>query len=423
MSAGEGAGTPATILRPRRPLPVVVAAALAAAAPFLGEFWLFAFTLAIVYVLASLSLVVLTGWSGQLNLHVSALGLGWGSYAAFALVSLDIPPFIALLAAGALTIPFAAIVAAAAVRFRGLELAVATLAIGLIFERLFFRNLGKWLSSSGDVATPFETSFVPMPRPALGSFSLNGDLAFFVFSLMVAGLLFVLVTNIGKGATGRTFRAVRERELMAEAVGVPVLRYRITAFVVSIFIAATAGALFASLKLGIAPDSYNLDASFQILAATVIGGIRSPGGALIGGALGALLPELVRFGPLQIFSGERLFVLFGAGMVFALWRLPEGLVGLGDRLRARRAPAQTDDATALATMPVHANGGLSGVETSRRIYRSRLDRQARPTLLRVDGVRVRFGGVVALARPFIREIRAGQKCRLPHPRRKVATPA
>ncbi|MEX2556445.1 MAG: hypothetical protein WEB06_12555, partial [Actinomycetota bacterium] len=141
-----------------------------------GNFWLFVLTIAVTYAVLSLSLVVLTGWSGQLNLHVAALGLGWGSYAAFALVAYDVPPFWAIVGAGIVTVPFAALVALAAVRFRGLELAVATIAMGLVFENLFFRNIAKTLArQASGVTTPFESSFVPMPRPTIGGIAFTSD--------------------------------------------------------------------------------------------------------------------------------------------------------------------------------------------------------------------------------------------------------
>lgn len=366
--------------------------ALGVGGAFAGDFWRFVLTLAMIYSLASLSLVVLTGMSGQLNLHVSALGLGWGAYATFALFAAGLPPLWAILLAGVVSMPFAALVGWLAVRFRGLELAVATLAMGLIFERLFFRNIGKALSQrSSEITTPFESSFVPMERPSIGGTTLTSDLQYYLFCLVVAVVVFVLVSNLSRGASGRAVRALREREAMAETVGIPVIGYRVAAFAVSIAIAATAGGLFASLKLGIAPDSFNLDLSFNLLAATVIGGIRSPAGAVIGGSLAALLPEIVQFGPFQIFEGERLFLLFGVGMVLALWRLPDGLVGLA----RRRGAAPSEDVSATPT-PVSSNGALADVTIEQRLYASPLERSSRPTLLRTADVRVRFGGVTAL---------------------------
>ena len=381
----------------RRSVPALaLLVALAIAPAVLSGYWTFVLTLAVTYALLALSLVVLTGWSGQLNLHVAALGFGWGSYAAFALVTYGVPTVWALAGAGLATVPFAVVVALAAVRFRGLELAIATLAIGLIFERLVFRNLASSLARQApDVTTPFASSFVSMPRPTIGGLRFDDDASFFYFCLVVAVAVFVIVANLGRSTTGRILRALREREIMAETIGVPVVRYRIGAFIASIIVAGTAGALFASFKQGIVPDSYKLDLSFQILAAAVIGGIRSPRGAVIGGGLMALLPEIARFGPLQVIGGERLFLVFGVGMILVLWRRPGGLASWSTGRRAGTAGVSVEAISPPRIGPAAGDGRPDRAERAAP-YRSPLDRHRAPALLRVDELGVRFGGVVAL---------------------------
>ncbi|MEX2556995.1 MAG: branched-chain amino acid ABC transporter ATP-binding protein/permease, partial [Actinomycetota bacterium] len=244
---------------------------------------------------------------------------------------------------------------------------------------------------------------VPMPRPTIGGIAFTSDASFYYFCLATAAVLFLVVGNLGRASTGRTLRALQEREVAAEALGVNVIRYRIGAFVLSIMIASTAGALFAAAKESITPDSFRLDLSFQILAAAVIGGLRSPAGAVIGGGLAALLPEVVRLGPLQIFEGERLFLLFGIGMILVLWRLPHGLAGaIGGRRERRGAssadgsPPPIDVSLAGLAASTGGDGELAGADITRRIYATRLDRHEARPVLRVEGIRVRFGGVLAL---------------------------
>jgi branched-chain amino acid transport system permease protein len=365
-------------------------ALLVAAPAVLSGYWTFVLTLGVIYATVALSLVVLTGWSGQLNLHVAALGFGWGAYAAYTLYRAGLPIGWALLLAGIALTPLALVVALVAVRFRGLEVAIATLAVGLIFERLVFRNLARALTPT--TGTPFASSFVSVPRPSIGGVRFEGDTSFFYLALAVAGILFVVASRLGRGGTGRILRALREREVAAETIGIPVVRHRIAAFVGSIIVAGTAGALFASFERGIVPDTFNLDLSFQILAATIIGGIRSPTGAVIGGGTMALLPEVVRFGPLQVFGGERLFLVFGIGMILVLWRLPGGLAGW------RRRPGRARDVVREGgfQIPTFApTGNGSSLRLAPR-YRRPLDRHARRPVLHLDEIRVRFGGVVAL---------------------------
>ncbi len=359
---------------------LIGAAALVVGVPALGDFWTFVATLAVIYALLGLSLVVLTGWTGQLNLHVAALGLGWGAYASFALSSVGASPLVALLAAAAVTVAFSILIGLVAVRFRGLELAVATLAVGLTFEQLVFRNLGSWLARGSTVATPFESSFVPVARPTLGGLSFESDRSFYLLALALGAIVYLALHNVAGGATRRTLRALREREVAAEVQGVPALRYRTGAFVVSISIAGLAGALFAALKLGIAPDSFNLDLSFLMLAGVVIGGVRTLPGGVTGGVLAAALPEVVRFGPLKLISGERLVFVFAVALVLILAFRPQGLFGARpaqpSKQRADRAKRSAELATPKRT------------STSRR--------SLAPAAIRADGISVRFGGVHAL---------------------------
>ncbi|MGH2758544.1 MAG: branched-chain amino acid ABC transporter permease, partial [Actinomycetota bacterium] len=253
-----------------RPLLWAVAAvALVLGVPAISDFWTFVATLAVIYALLGVSLVVLTGWTGQLNLHVAALGLGWGAYASYALTSIGASSMVALVGGAFLTVPFSLLIGFFAVRFRGLELAVATLAVGLTFEQLVFRNLGAWLARGEADATPFESSFVPVARPSLGGISFESDRSFYVLALVLGLLTYLLLRNIARSGSQRAMLALRERELAAEVAGIPALRYRIGAFVLSIAVAGLGGSLFAALKLGIAPDSFNLELSFLILAAVV----------------------------------------------------------------------------------------------------------------------------------------------------------
>lgn len=359
---------------------VAAGAALVVGVPAFGDFWTFVATLAIVYALLGLSLVALTGWTGQLNLHVAALGLGWGAYAAFGLSTTGLSPFVSLVGAAVITIPFSLVIAFFAVRFRGLELAVATLAIGLTFEQLVFRNVGSWLAS-GSNATPFESSFVPVSRPSIGGLSFESERSFYLLSLVIGVIVYILLRNLARGGTRRAMLALRERELAAEVAGIPALRYRMGAFVLSIAVAGLAGALFASLKLGIAPDSFNLDLSFLALAGVVIGGVRTLNGGVFGGALAAVLPELVRFGPLELIAGERLLFVFGAGLVLVLALRPQGLLG------AR--PATPIDVKARRAVAGNKVAGLSRARPARR--------RRGPAMLRAHGLSIHFGGVQALA--------------------------
>ncbi len=265
------------------------------------------------YVLAIVSLVVLTGWSGQLNLHVAAIGLGWGAYAYAGLVSYGAPPLLALIAAPFLVVPAALLVGMVAVRFRGLELAIATLAAGLAFEQMAFQSLGQWLGHTTE-GSAFESSLVSVARPAL----FDGDRAYAVLALVIAAIWVAVAAAAGRGRAGRTLMVVRDREVVAEARGIAVFAWRVGAFALSSAIAAAGGALLAGQTGAVTPDAFNFSLSLQLLAVATMCGIRRLEAGLIGAAVILLAQEAGGIAWLAWLSGDRADLAFGIGLIAAL---------------------------------------------------------------------------------------------------------
>ena len=315
------------------------------------------------FALAIGSVVVLTGWSGQLNLHVAAIGLGWGAYASVALATNGVPSLLAIALAPVVVAPAALIVGAVAVRFRGLELAIATLAAGLAFEQMAFQNLGKWLGRSGE-GTQFQSSVVEIARP--GGF--EGERAYAVLALVLAALVLALVARIGAGRAGRILRAIRDREVVAEARGIGVYGWRVAAFVLSIAVAAAGGAIAAGQTGAVTPESFRLTLSLQFLAVAVLAGVRSLRAAAVGAALLVLAQEAAGLPVLNLIAGDRIDLVFGAGLIAALW------------WRTRRAPGLAVDAGA------HAVADALPEPTP----------VARDTILRAEDIAVSFGEVPVL---------------------------
>ena len=319
--------------------------------------------------LAIASLVVLTGWSGQLNLHVAAIGLGWGAYAAAGLATNGVPSLIAIVLAPVVVLPAALVVGLLAVRFRGIELAIATLAAGLAFEQMAFQNLGKWLGRATS-GTQFQSSLVELARP--GGF--EGDTAFALLALGIAAVWIRVAARAGSGRSGRIIAAVRDREVVAEARGVPVFAWRVAAFVFSSMLAAAGGAIAAAQTGAITPDSFRLTLSLQLLAVTLLAGARRLEAAAIGAAIIVLAQEAAGLPGLRWITGDRIDLLFGIGLIAAL--------ALQARRRIAGAGPSPDGASAATR---------SGARTA-----SGGDEPATPpfgeTVLRVSDVRVAFGG-------------------------------
>ncbi|MDQ3757409.1 MAG: ATP-binding cassette domain-containing protein, partial [Actinomycetota bacterium] len=241
--------------------------------------------LAAVYGIIAVSLVLLTGWVGQISLGHAAL-VGVGAYATGHVVEgFGIPFPLSLPFAAAVSGGVAALLGAVAVRVRGLYLAVATLVFAWMASEFLFRQ--DWFIKHGQIGE----------RP-IGT---EGQLPFFDFSerrtfflVVVAGLAMVAfaAANLRDSKTGRAFFALRGSEMAAASLGIDVVRYKFLAFVTSGAIAGVAGNLIMTDARVVTPDQFTFNISLFYVAIAVVGGLTSLPGAIASGILFAALSEV-----------------------------------------------------------------------------------------------------------------------------------
>jgi branched-chain amino acid transport system permease protein len=224
-----------------------------------------------------LSLLVLTGWAGQISLGQMAFA-AVGAYVTAVLSArfgLDIMLTLAIAGvAGAVT---SCLVGIPVFRLRGIYLAVATVAFAL-GTTVFLLNptyLGRMLPSSID-------------RPTLLGLSLDDEKVFYYFTLAFLVLTVAAVAGLRRSRTARALIAARDNEGQAQSFGINLLRVRLEAFAVSGFIAAVAGGLFAFHEHGVSAGNFTGDASINIFLMTVLGGLGSLAGPLLGAAYTAV---------------------------------------------------------------------------------------------------------------------------------------
>lgn len=287
----------------------------------LSGFWSFVAARTLVYALLGLSLVVLTGWSGQVSLMPGTFA-GVGACLAWVLGTRLGYPFVLVVPLAALaTIPICAVVGLAALRLRPLYLAVGTVALAGVFEETFFRH--EWFANGGAPMT--------VSRPG----ALSGDHAFSLATLAVVGAVFVATAAIARTRTGRALRMARDNARAAAAGGANPVKYRLVAFAASAAYAGLAGALLAYLLRTYSSEAFGfLILSLAAFGLATVGGIRSPLGAAAGAFLFVYLTEVFRgSGAVSDWST----VAVGAGMIAVLAASPDGLVGFGQSLAARVA--------------------------------------------------------------------------------------
>jgi len=239
-------------------------------------------------VILALSLVVVTGYMGQISLMQMALA----GVSAFAVASFGteagLPLLLALPLAVASGVGFGLIAALPSLRTRGASLAVVTLASGLAIEEVLFQRSG-WFglqrtNKSSDPPEIAGIEFGPSSEFFLGDGKIPTG-AFGVFLLLLTLLSCVGVMRLRRSRLGEQMLAVRANERAAAAAGVDVAGVKLAAFGISSLLAGLGGALTA-YKLGTyGPDSFGIFVSLTVLAFAYLGGISTVGGAVMAGTL------------------------------------------------------------------------------------------------------------------------------------------
>jgi ABC-type branched-subunit amino acid transport system permease subunit len=334
-------GTLITGRFPRSPVPrhPAVTATVVAAAAIVGLLVLdsdlrFGIINTTIAALIALSVVVLTGYVGQISLAPFAFA-GIAAFATAKLAGdLHVPFPIAPLLAALIATGVGILVGLPAVRVRGMNLAIATLAAAVAVEELLF----KWSWFTGGL------SGTGVPTPEIFGFDLGitdtGDAfprpAFGIVCVVVTALAAVAVAHLRQSPTGRRWLAVRANEQAAAAAGVDVTKAKLSAFAFSSFLAGLGGTLLAyATPNALSVDSFGVFESLAILSLTYIGGIASVAGAFVAGVIsqGGLLTAVTSRSGGD--PSELQFALNGLVLIVVAVLFPDGVTGLFSRATTR----------------------------------------------------------------------------------------
>ena len=305
----------------------IVLVLLATAPLFLSDFSLYNIGQMLIYAIAGIGLMVLTGHTGQVSFgHAGFLGIG--AYTHSILMTQGVPFSISIVAALILSGLVGMALGRSASKMHGFYLAIATLAFGILIETVF----GEWGSLTGGHAG--------MPVPQLKVFGIAMTERWQEYYVNLALMLLVIcgVSNLFRSPTGRAFVAVRDSELSARCLGVNVEWIKIQSFGVSAAITGLAGALLAHNMEYLVPETFGVLESLKLMLMIVVGGLGSILGAILGAVFVSLLPELLRFLkdilPPAIGQTAGLEpLLFGLLIVVVIVFEPQGLYGRWMKLR------------------------------------------------------------------------------------------
>jgi branched-chain amino acid transport system permease protein len=308
--------------------------------------------------IAVLGLSWLTGWSGQISLGNSAF-LAVGGYAAAIWDNhhTSSPIIISLLLATAVGAVTGAVFGLPATRLRGPYLAGVTIALAVVLPE-FINNLPYSISGgSGGLFVNLVSPPVWFNHLFSGPNALsNADAQWPVdCAIVVAGLCFFLMANLFHSKTGRAMRLVRDNDVAAELMGVSLPRTRVLAFIIAAAYGGLAGGLMVTTIGTVNPASFPFPLSITLLTVTVLGGIGTLSGAVIGGVIYAFSGSIVSWFNAQIgvSASSNLGlnmnnILFGLILIVTIILAPQGLVGLSRPVRrlltrmTRRRPTSPD---------------------------------------------------------------------------------
>lgn len=268
----------------------------------------------LIYALLGLSIVVLTGWSGQVSLGQIGFFAVGGAVGAKATVDWDLDLLLALPISAIVGGVVAVLVGLPALRLRGLYLAVTTFAFSLaitsyLLNRRFW--IAEWLPDEG---ARIER------RPLLGSLDYDSPTRVYYLALFVLVCMLLALRGVRQSRTGRALLALRDNERGAQAYGIDAARTRLTGFAISGAIAAVAGCLFVHHQQAIGDQPFQADENFALFTMVVVGGVASP----LGAVLGALFLQGIRW----FLPTEWQLLASGSGVLLILLVAPGGIGGL-----------------------------------------------------------------------------------------------
>ena len=276
--------------------------------------------------IAALGLNLITGYTGQFNLAHGAF-MAVGAYTVGILtVDHHVPFWIAFMLAGCVTALLGYFVGLLSLRLKGHYFSIFTLCVSYIM----FLLIEKWESLTHG---PVGIMGIPAPT-GIGPLQFGTPLSqyYLVLAFLVLGIW--IMARIVRSLLGRSFMAVRNSDMLAEALGVDLMRTKTLSFVLSVTYAGFAGALYAGQVRFLGPDLASETVTFDLVMFVLVGGIGTLLGPLVGTVLVTYLTQSLQF--LQDYR----MVVFGPVLIALIIFLPDGIVGTWLKRRARRADAK-----------------------------------------------------------------------------------
>ena len=283
------------------------------------EYFLHILVITGIYVILTLSLNLVVGYTGLAALGHAAFSCVGAYTSSLLALNYGLSPWLGLPIGACAAAVLGAVVGAPSLRLKGDYLALATFGLGVIVYSI----AKNWVAVTRG----------PMGLPGIPGFSIFGAEISAVWSYLILVAVFVVLTyvvmhRIVSSPFGRILRAIRDDEVAALAMGKNVNKYKIIVFVVGAFFAGIAGSLYAHYITFIDPSSFTVMESIAILLMVVFGGMGSLGGSFVGAAILVIFPEMLRFlGMPSSVAAPLRQMIYGLLLIALMLKRPQGVLG------------------------------------------------------------------------------------------------
>jgi len=284
------------------------------------EYLLHILVIAGIYIILTLSLNLIVGYTGLPALGHAAFSCIGAYTSSLLALNMGVSPWIGLLIGACVAALSGVVIGYPAVRLKGDYLALATFGLGVIVYSI----AKNWVSLTRG----------PMGLPGIPGFSVFGFQLSEVWSYLLLVSVFVIATvfvikRIVNSPFGRILKSIREDEIASEALGKDTTKHKLLVFVIGAFFAGIAGSLYAHYITFIDPSSFTVMESITILLMVIFGGMGSISGSVVGAVILVVLPELLRFlGMPSSIAAPMRQMIYGLLLVVLMLKKPQGIMGV-----------------------------------------------------------------------------------------------
>jgi ABC-type branched-subunit amino acid transport system permease subunit len=309
-AAGHAAKLPAHLGWPLAALAVIVAVVIPLVVKDNGI--MSGLVIAAILFMTLMGLDVLMGYAGQVSLGQAGFMAIGGYTSGYLAINTDIAPVLSILAGIGVSLACALVLSVVTLRLRGLYLALATLAFGLLIDSCAVGFIDITGGPSG---------LVGIPSFSVAGFTFASPRAMYYLVLALDIIILLGLFGAMRSGFGRALKAIRSDQMAAAALGINTVRYKLAAFLISVTLASLAGSLYAFFFNFLAPEMVGTSRSLELVAMLIIGGESTLAGGLFGALLLTLLPVISA--PLAIYKT----LASGALLVASFLHLPQGIFG------------------------------------------------------------------------------------------------